>query len=593
MGHNVATFLWRTLYVQAVLRRPISTALELLWVALFFYLTLQNEGPPQPLSEESVRQDADDILVPEMPGHVLFGPGGSGNEKLVRAAMAYIEKHRKNDSEKDGGPSAKKPLRSEEVTYIPINQADKVANSCVQFVTKFGTFMSDFISSQKKMGKNPSDSAISLMYTRNPLCISLGGQADGDVNLTYTVYAPTKRFSSGNPALDRAYDDGVLGWAIKYEYIIEQAHTELRREAANAAGSKLQMKVESLPGWAFDGLTVNYLGPLFSGVYIAFLVPLLRRIGAIEYEFSSGLAEHQGIMGLSSGQFFVGHFLTAITFAVFEGASVIAVMYIRELKDSGTPYAHDIDPSLLAASFGMFHIGHTLFAMMLAWVFPEGWTGQLVGILTTIVAPFFIEWGQKLVTVPEYILAPRGTKIRSGVLPHTGTASVLRIIFLARDYEGRAGWSLVARRVLERDNVTILELWAVMLASDAAMMLLAWYLSKVLPWSTNNPQNPFFFLMASYWNPSAVDITANVSAAEKDPRRFEQLPPSRRPLIITQDLVKVYGKKTALNGLDFVVYESNVTVLLGHNGAGKTTLMSILTGKCPQSMRRCHRAWMV
>ncbi|HKZ93672.1 MAG TPA: ABC transporter ATP-binding protein [Candidatus Bathyarchaeia archaeon] len=44
----------------------------------------------------------------------------------------------------------------------------------------------------------------------------------------------------------------------------------------------------------------------------------------------------------------------------------------------------------------------------------------------------------------------------------------------------------------------------------------------------------------------------------------------------TENLVKKYGKATALKGLDFTVDEKEIMVLLGPNGSGKTTLLLIL-----------------
>ncbi len=48
------------------------------------------------------------------------------------------------------------------------------------------------------------------------------------------------------------------------------------------------------------------------------------------------------------------------------------------------------------------------------------------------------------------------------------------------------------------------------------------------------------------------------------------------PAVETKDLVKKYGKTTALEGLDFSVDEKEIMVLLGPNGSGKTTLLLIL-----------------
>ena len=38
------------------------------------------------------------------------------------------------------------------------------------------------------------------------------------------------------------------------------------------------------------------------------------------------------------------------------------------------------------------------------------------------------------------------------------------------------------------------------------------------------------------------------------------------------------GVKVAVNNLNLVINEGQITVLLGHNGAGKTTTMFLLTG---------------
>ncbi|MDQ3248014.1 MAG: heme ABC exporter ATP-binding protein CcmA [Chloroflexota bacterium] len=51
-----------------------------------------------------------------------------------------------------------------------------------------------------------------------------------------------------------------------------------------------------------------------------------------------------------------------------------------------------------------------------------------------------------------------------------------------------------------------------------------------------------------------------------------------KPLIAVNNLVKRYGRKTVLRGVDLTVGEGQVLALLGANGAGKTTLMRIVAG---------------
>ena len=52
----------------------------------------------------------------------------------------------------------------------------------------------------------------------------------------------------------------------------------------------------------------------------------------------------------------------------------------------------------------------------------------------------------------------------------------------------------------------------------------------------------------------------------------------RRPVIEARGLVKRYGQRLAVQGLDLTVYEGEIFGLLGPNGAGKTTTILMLLG---------------
>jgi ABC-type multidrug transport system ATPase subunit len=43
-------------------------------------------------------------------------------------------------------------------------------------------------------------------------------------------------------------------------------------------------------------------------------------------------------------------------------------------------------------------------------------------------------------------------------------------------------------------------------------------------------------------------------------------------------LVKRFGDKEAVKGVNMTMYNGQIFALLGHNGAGKTTTLSMLTG---------------
>ncbi|MFF5099410.1 MULTISPECIES: ABC transporter ATP-binding protein [Actinosynnema] len=55
-------------------------------------------------------------------------------------------------------------------------------------------------------------------------------------------------------------------------------------------------------------------------------------------------------------------------------------------------------------------------------------------------------------------------------------------------------------------------------------------------------------------------------------------PKPHRPAVEVSGLVKRYGAKTAVNGLDLVLEQGSVLALLGPNGAGKTTTVEVCEG---------------
>jgi lipopolysaccharide export system ATP-binding protein len=58
-------------------------------------------------------------------------------------------------------------------------------------------------------------------------------------------------------------------------------------------------------------------------------------------------------------------------------------------------------------------------------------------------------------------------------------------------------------------------------------------------------------------------------------------PPPIQSKIATQDLVKVYGKRPVVNGVNVEVAAGEVVGLLGPNGAGKTTTFYMIVGLVP------------
>jgi fructose transport system ATP-binding protein len=55
-------------------------------------------------------------------------------------------------------------------------------------------------------------------------------------------------------------------------------------------------------------------------------------------------------------------------------------------------------------------------------------------------------------------------------------------------------------------------------------------------------------------------------------------PTNRRPILQTRGVSKRFGSVTALEHVDFELYDNEIMALVGDNGAGKSTLIKILSG---------------
>ena len=64
---------------------------------------------------------------------------------------------------------------------------------------------------------------------------------------------------------------------------------------------------------------------------------------------------------------------------------------------------------------------------------------------------------------------------------------------------------------------------------------------------------------------------------------------SATPQITTQGLVKTYGERNVVNGVDITVHAGEIVGLLGPNGAGKTTSFYMIVGLVPATAGKVSR----
>ncbi|KAM9296636.1 ABC-type organic anion transporter ABCA8-like [Gastrophryne carolinensis] len=119
--------------------------------------------------------------------------------------------------------------------------------------------------------------------------------------------------------------------------------------------------------------------------------------------------------------------------------------------------------------------------------------------------------------------------------------------------------------------------------------ILTLYVDKVLPDKHGMRHEPLFFAKASFWRREKRIPKQPQGSRQEDAEwgdHIEKVPNSLhgKEAIRVRKMKKTYKgqdkKVEALKGLDFDIYEGQITALLGHSGAGKTTLLNILGGMC-------------
>ncbi|XP_075725082.1 uncharacterized protein LOC142767398 [Rhipicephalus microplus] len=241
MSHNVVTFLWRSLLVQAIRRLYVATALELAFVLLSFGAVLQRHTPVL-LDTSPNATELDSLLVSRRPTHVVFGPDTIYNRKLLEAVVALYSASDVTENQTEPSTALNASLVSDvskDCAEIAVSQKASVHLMCAALQTP-------------EVGKSHAHAR----------------------SLTYTIYRP-------------------FGFSTSYMYAIEQARLKLQRMYSLSTEDEyedVKIVVEDLSGWVFSKMTNSYRPEFVITMFMAFTITATRRLNAIGYELSTGLA---------------------------------------------------------------------------------------------------------------------------------------------------------------------------------------------------------------------------------------------------------------------------------------------------------------
>ncbi|XP_064471737.1 phospholipid-transporting ATPase ABCA1-like [Ornithodoros turicata] len=536
---QLLVLLWKNIYIQTLRRHPFFTLLQLAAIIGMFYIYMSqlSMNPPMPLTYTPAMVYGDFSEIPV--GMLVYGP---------------------NDS-------------SPYMTFILQNGFPEVLNS-----TGSGIGTPALLGSSLTGASTLEEVKMSCSMLHDCFFVTSSGN---DTNLNYTIVqhltegydfaakaapsyaAPAKPTSAKIASLQMKLERSHIGWITQKKAVDPKTVPMVATK---------QFPQPRLP---MDRASpcVDVLGLLVLG----FLIPFAIQVGTVVTETETGIKEMLKLMGLSEFIYWVGHLCTSLFITV---TACIPIGVILVYVGKSRPTIAGADITLVETTLLLFclHVGmHILFV---ACLFNRSNVAVTFAIIYWLVASLWpiVKVGYSLVA---YMMYSRIWKLACCMTPVIGTYYTILLIQLACDLKGSAGWSVVTVFSEEQDNITILDVWMMMLATDLAMAILVWYFTRVLPWVTGIPQPFYFPLLPKYWSPRVtVDNIDAAALAAQDPARFEP-DPNAEAVIAIKGLRKNFGGNTALNGIDVRFFKGEITVLLGHNGAGKTTMMSILTGILP------------
>ncbi|XP_077485210.1 phospholipid-transporting ATPase ABCA3-like [Amblyomma americanum] len=181
----------------------------------------------------------------------------------------------------------------------------------------------------------------------------------------------------------------------------------------------------------------------------------------------------------------------------------------------------------------------------------------------------------------HYIRLSRLTKLLSSVLPCMALHWCFRIIGCANVIGEPYSFSSVSEYVLQRDNVTMLEVWTVMLTYSLVMCITIWYMNNVLSWTRGVPLVPWFPLSPAYWLPKRQGAFQQIPPVAPDGVHFEHYPRDKQEVVFVNRLEYEEEHTHVLRDTNFKAYANELLAVMGPSGAGKTSLIRIMTGMQP------------
>ncbi|KAL1440529.1 hypothetical protein MTO96_009385 [Rhipicephalus appendiculatus] len=287
---------------------------------------------------------------------------------------------------------------------------------------------------------------------------------------------------------------------------------------------------------------------------VGYLVPFCLILSRVVEETQQGMREKLRLVGLRAPQ---------------------------NTSDNGSQaFLDDTSKPVVLICFALFTAQYISKAMLLALFFRD----TVLAVVFAVVY-WHISYVMSCVLLEDmqgraahYILLDRWTKLLTSTLPCVGMHWCFRIIGCANLVGEQYTFASTTSYVLDLDNVTMVEIWYVMLIDSIVNIILGWYFSHVLTWYIGVPYVPWFPVMYRYWFPTQQGMFQQIPPSIPDGVHFEPYPVDKEEAVFVNRLEYEKKQKHVLRDTSFKAYQGEIMIILGPSGAGKTALVNIISG---------------
>uniref|UniRef100_A0A914E137 ABC transporter domain-containing protein n=1 Tax=Acrobeloides nanus TaxID=290746 RepID=A0A914E137_9BILA len=363
----------------------------------------------------------------------------------------------------------------------------------------------------------------------------------------------------------------------------------LKNDSSNAMDMN-PLHLERFPFPAYDSKIIE-IGALFLPTIISFsfLTSVIYIVRSIVMEKENRLKEYMKVMGLSQWIHWLGYFIINYAKLMFLVVILTVCTYIVTEKS---------DPSIELLLYLIYTFDALYFAFLISTFFQSGTAATMVAVFAWMVLYFHEEILMSMDANSPYSQA---TRMFACINPNVALSFGLKLLAQYETQSSGLHWSSIGKPVSPDTQMTMADLFLMLIIDGILFMLLTGYVEAVHPGGEGVAQRPWFFVLPSYWFPgwkrnkkTSFDLQNGFHLSSNP--NIEKEPPLN-PTINVANLSKTYGnsifkklfeckfgkesEKLAVNQLNLKLYHSQVTALLGHNGAGKSTTFSMLTGVIP------------